>query len=463
MDVGDSGDVYTWGGGQKWWPSGAIDILVKVLEADVDIGDGNVTPFLRQYTDLYDNFTIDLGAGGRQAAPLATGDDLNNATIAATVSGYGTLREPEAVTIAFVNAASVHGGESAPFIPFEKISWTGGKGRLIENVGDATIYIANIQGEYPTAELVTGFETGSTLTTTQTNKAATKVEQFDQQVALPGYNVIIECSGRTVAEVYEFCKYVTTRDQKTIMGYRLSGPAVGPWEGPVREVGEEYLAANANYVPVKASPFGTFAGGTFFGARGVWLQNMDANDIQAFSLIDASGVTQNPPNQVSITVSNTANLDQVFVARSGTIDGVEKTSFIVNDLLAGAGTITVSTSIPPDTPSDGFIRVYVGVSGTEDRYAYSSWTGSIFTLDATTTSQDYESENATAYVPFIDEAATSSSTSVTVIFDATDVLIARVRRYQGTGDSIIPFEGYSTLGTGGFSATATRQDDTIIQ
>jgi len=470
MNIGDSGDVFTWGGGQQWWPSGHIDILVKVKEADGVIDGGSITPFLRQYSDLYDNFPIDLSAGGRQAAPLATGDDLNNDPTGtyseAAVSGFGnkdySVADREDITIAFVNSLSNHGGVTGTFTPFEGVSWTGGKGIVIENVGDAQLFVANLQGTYPTAELMTGKRSAATVTPTQDHRAAVKVQNFDQQITNPAYNVIIECSGRTVAEVYEYCKYVTAVGRQQPVGYRLFGPAVGPWEDPIREVGEEYLAANANYVPFKASPFGTFAGGTFFGARGVWLQNMDAADIQAFSLVDTSGTTQTPPNQVSITVNNTTNLDQVFVARSGTIDGVEKDSFVVNNLASPAGSVVVSTAIPADTPSTGFIRIYVGVSGTEDRYAYTSWTGSTFTL-AGTTSQDYADATATAYVPFIDEAASGGSKSVTVIFNASDTLIARVRRYQGTGDSIIPYEGYATLGTGGFSATATRQDDTIVQ
>jgi len=468
MDVGDSGDVYTWGGGTKWWPSGHIDLLIKVTEAGTSIDGGSVTPFLRQYTDLYDSFPIDLSAGGRQAAPLATGDDLNNTTLFSTVSGYGRDATPltEDVTINFVNIRAPHGGATGTFLPFERVTWPGGgKGRIIENVGDSVAYIANEQGTWPDTEVYTGTHTGATLTSTKDSRAATMPQNFDQQVTNPPYNVIIECSGRTVAEVYEFCKYVTTSGQKQLVGFRLFGPAAGPWEDPIREVGEEYLAANANYVPVKASPFGTFAGGTFFGARGVWLQNMDAADIQAFSLIDASGTTQDPPNQVSITVNNTAASDQVFVARSGTVDGVEKDAFVVDPQADGVGIVTVQSAIPSDTPSAGFIRVYVAVSGTEDRYEYTSWTGSVFTLGGgtPTTNQAYDDTTATAYVPFIDEAATGATTTKTVIFNASDVLVARVRRYQGAGDSLIPFETYSTLGTGGFSATTVRQSDTIVQ
>ncbi len=37
---------------------------------------------------------------------------------------------------------------------------------------------------------------------------------------------------------------------------------------------------------------GTFAGGKFFGARGIFIQNMDSGDIQNYQLIDSNGVTR---------------------------------------------------------------------------------------------------------------------------------------------------------------------------
>ncbi len=65
--------------------------------------------------------------------------------------------------------------------------------------------------------------------------------------------------------------------------------------------------------------FGTFAGGTFFGARGVWLENYDAADAKNFQLIDAAGVTQTPPNTIAIKVTGVVIGDRVLV---GQLDGV---------------------------------------------------------------------------------------------------------------------------------------------
>ena len=118
------------------------------------------------------------------------------------------------------------------------------------------------------------------------------------------YDVVVDCATRPLSEVYEYLKYVTRHNSATT----LNGDA-----------GEEYLAANTGYTEVKAAPFGTYAGGTFFGARGVWLENYDASDAKNFQLIDATDTTQTPPNTIAIKVTGVAVGDRVLV---GQLDGV---------------------------------------------------------------------------------------------------------------------------------------------
>jgi hypothetical protein len=65
--------------------------------------------------------------------------------------------------------------------------------------------------------------------------------------------------------------------------------------------------------PVKQSPFGTFAGGKFFGARGVYLSDVAAADATSYELIDSEGVRQVPPNTVPIEVSGVVQNTQCYV------------------------------------------------------------------------------------------------------------------------------------------------------
>jgi hypothetical protein len=54
----------------------------------------------------------------------------------------------------------------------------------------------------------------------------------------------------------------------------------------------------------KVAPFGTFAGGRFFGAIGVALTNVQGSESNSYQLIDNNQVTQIPPTTVAIDVLN---------------------------------------------------------------------------------------------------------------------------------------------------------------
>lgn len=78
----------SWDGSFQWWatdPSlnlGIISILVRATVAGTVIADADLEVFARRYTSLYDNFRLNVAAGGFQALPLASAPDINN------TSGY---------------------------------------------------------------------------------------------------------------------------------------------------------------------------------------------------------------------------------------------------------------------------------------------------------------------------------------------------------------------------------------
>jgi hypothetical protein len=224
--------------------------------------------------------------------------------------------------------------------------------------------------------------------------------------------------------------------------------------------GRVYSEAHFGYVPVKASPFGTYAGGTYFGARGVWVENMHADDIQSFQLKDADNITRNPPNFQALTVSNLVSGDTVTILRTtaGSVDKAVFTSTAGND--AGNGTFVVNEAIPSDTPTAGWLRIVESTTGAEERIAFTSWATSTFTLTGTLVASFGTGD--TAYVPYIDTTATGATATVTVIYSASRPLLARVRRYNGAGDSILPFEAPGTLSSTGFSIATIRTDDAIV-
>jgi hypothetical protein len=72
-----------------WWGTDHIDVLIKVKAGGVEIDNGVVTFFIRDLGATFDNFEIDLTAGGRNAVPLATANDANNQTAEGTIAGWG--------------------------------------------------------------------------------------------------------------------------------------------------------------------------------------------------------------------------------------------------------------------------------------------------------------------------------------------------------------------------------------
>jgi hypothetical protein len=100
------------------------------------------------------------------------------------------------------------------------------------------------------------------------------------------YDAVIDGGGNSVINVYRRLKYLTRRENSTDI------------DNPENTTdGRFYLAASGSYSQVKAAPFGSFAGGKFFGARGIWLENVsDSNNLV---LIDAAGTTRTPPVTVA--------------------------------------------------------------------------------------------------------------------------------------------------------------------
>ena len=231
--------------------------------------------------------------------------------------------------------------------------------------------------------------------------------------------------------------------------------------------GAVYSEAHFGYVAVKPSPFGTFAGGRYFGARSVWVEDMATADIQNYQLIDADDVQQVPPNYQSLVVTSLLAGDTVAIFR--TLAGViDKAIYTMTAQATDSPTIIVDAAIATDTPAEGFVRVVDDSTGTEQRYQYDSWLGSTFTLNTTAhptgTDRAYTTSD-TAYVPFIDVVATGTSETVTVIYDDVEGdrnIVARVRRYNGAGDSILPFQTTGIFGETGYSVATIRTEDTIV-
>ena len=186
---------------------------------------------------------------------------------------------------------------------------------------------------------------------------------IDDDATSEGYGITLNCNNSPLSEVYEWSKYVTrngetgTANTDGIEGEQYVGATVyleysGTVSGGTIDEGEDVLQATSGatgivishdttnkqlllrdtrgtfstaytvtsqdagagtitpdtaastFAAVKAAPFGSFAGGRFFGARGVVLSNWVSGDENSFQLIDSAGVTKTRPIAISLSVSN---------------------------------------------------------------------------------------------------------------------------------------------------------------
>jgi len=98
---------------------------------------------------------------------------------------------------------------------------------------------------------------------------------------------------------------------------------------------------------------------------------------------------------------------------------------------SGNSTLVVSSAIPSDTPAPGFVRVLRN-NGSEDRLAYSSWSGSTFTLSGTLPTS-YSTGNG-CYVGYLDvRGSATGNESVSLQYVADRPCVLSVRLGSGSG------------------------------
>ena len=531
-------DIYIYQAGAKitaWWSAGHIDILVKVKEFGSEIDEANITVYGRVYTDFYDYFEIDLSAGGRNAVPLATADDLDNQTTVATV-----LNLTDTIKVMFVNGTIPYSGasgdspvkhkvihgqtshatafilnDSSPFVlaniegtfqssevieileevPFDAqtvlfttlgqtiTSGSAGTGLLRrvtqdpQGVGtEGILYLSGVSGTFADNDSLTGSTEGSATQngaiatntfTANTTATVTFADTYDRDLdngnGSQPYNIIIDLNGQTVASLYEYVKAVCRRTS-TIKAYPTNGSdTVYVYNG------EFYQKADTTYTQVKkASPLGAFAGGKYFGARGVWIEDMSGTDSESYSLIDALNVAQNPPTSATIkVVAMVSSTDRVLVCESTGSGSVllKKNQYTMTTQSISVDYVCVSGAIADDAPSTGVVRVVydygLGTEG-EDIYTYTSIDRSGADdkyMISGVTARAYDSGDR-AYNPFIDAVADGSGEKEVILkySGGSKYIVTRVRQ-----KGYIPFQVAGSFTSGLTTITSIRTTDGIYQ
>lgn len=402
-----------------WWPVGHVDVLIRVREMGSTVGanTGDLGQLLigaREYTKLFDHFVSTGITGGRNPVPLATGADLNN-----TTGQYTLALSSVGITFAIGDRFIVSG------TPAKEGTVTG----FTSSPATAIDYYLSGTDRTQFAGSDVLVKVGTTSPTSTVNGSPTnKVADYSDITLTFGYitrnlsngngaqpyDVEIDLTNsRSVGEMYEWLKFLTMRGYIATPQQLKTGTGTygTPSFGNIN--GEQYISLLSSFTPVKASPFGTFAGGKFFGAQGVWLKGVPSAYAQNFQLIDSLGATQVPPNTVQVTVSSVIANDVVGVFPLTAVGGtVKKDTHLITTGTLGGNSILVSAPIDGRVPQMGVVRT-IDVSSAlkvENQYEYYSWSGSTFTLNSST-------------VRSLTLTATGSSGSSTVLVDTDATFI----------------------------------------
>ena len=242
------------------------------------------------------------------------------------------------------------------------------------------------------------------------------------------YDVEIDCAGRPMTEVYEWLKYITRYGETTI---QLNG-----------DDGQEYRSANEGvYSEVKKAPFGTLAGITVYGARGIWFTNYASAD---FVLIDASGTTQSPPNYQKVNCSHSDLVGTNILVAESSAGLPIKNQYTI--LAVTATTIQATASINANkAPQSGIVKVG------DTEYAYTGF--STDTLTGIT--PDPTGETGDFYIPLLNVTADATSElSDNIIYSGDITVVTSVRRY-GTK----PYDVETVFGTTGLAFSPILSPD----
>ena len=431
-----------------WWISsdgtdvGNIDILVQVksggvwIQSDNTAGtptDGGIWLYAREFGDSFDHGFADI-SGGRSPVGINTAADGNN------ISGeeYISVTDASLFTV----------GEFArdtTTLATGKIAKIVGNDIYLNAVRGGTMTATNTLVEYDERECVTalnGSQTINTVTEVVSSwSAITDVfgdisRDLNNGAGLQPYKVEINAATKSMSDMYEWLKYIV-RYGSTGATYTVNG-----------DDGQEYRSAlEGTYTDVKAAPFGTLAGTTFYGARGVWVTNGADSD---FVLEDANGLSQSPPNYQKVAATHT-DLDgsvstlggcTVYVAEITTTGGtIIKAQYQYLSAGSNATTLEVDSTIDINkVPQTGIVRIG------DNKYPFTSYSGTTFTVTVDPTG---ETNLADTYVPLLDVAlaATDTVQSDDIIYGGTPFWCRTVTRRYGTK----PYTADTQFGISGIS------------
>ncbi len=396
-------------------------------------------------------------------------------SVADLVAGYGTDIRIMTVDRYFTGGTA----PSGDFVPGELCTQAGSTWQgwfMSYDPATDRMYFQDANADAPGAGIITGGV--STETYDPASNATSTVSTFDlgdgsgwEDYSAAVAADITNSDPQPVLNCYEWAKYLTRKESTTILG--------GPGSTVSGVQGRIYRGLNVAWPEVKESPWGTFAGGKMFGARGVFIikETLASADIQNFQLTNNDGDTRTPPNLqvISISVPEAGVRASAYRTAAPGSTTIQRTEFKVGavgggynqaadtKILVAAQDRSVSP-IPADVPDVGTIRVLdPNDSGNYLRFPYSAVdkTNNWFqlaagTIGAVTGGVDLVL-NDNVHACLIEEESTGTSVQNTIQY-VTPINVYWVARKKGYQ----PADGPTTFGSGGAAIASNMQVDDVV-
>ena len=435
-----------------WWVDGHVDRAVPISDFTTDafpiLDSGYITVKANQYGTKYSYAIIRMNtsSGGNVSAGLSSGDDITNTTgySQVTLTGIsgnwsvgdeaeGQISGARAIITAFSSPTLDYYLIGDPIIDFngsEQISNN-------DDTGDsASSGATSAQGP-----ALAGWFDGSALPTVvfANTQADINDDTVDEE-----YGIAIDMNSCLLSEMNEWAKYVHRRgsvvDQDGLDGQEwigldyainyasitgtvaegvvvegkvsgatgtvVSNPAGVSNTALLRDSrgtfqnGEAIFLTDGSHefdasgltveviVPVAQSSFGTLAGTSYFGSRGVLLTEYKTTEANSFSLIDATGTARARPTVITMSILNLKEFDWATCYRLiGDGLAIKKDEFTATGGESiGDATLDTDSTIPADVPGKtlGGSLVLVDVTDSNKEYVirYSSYAAAtgLFTL-----------------------------------------------------------------------------------
>lgn len=416
----------------------AVQILVKTMTAGAIIDGGRVRVQTRNYGDQYREASTVLGLANSPAAPGNIQSDTFNDTLEATIG---------ALTLDFATHASggynlidlVNGSGAQPYASewdlttpgvslkefYEWIKWAQQDGSTEQLYGmDGELFRGITHEIAITPGTGTWVEPESLSWGTGATAGTGQLLAVDDTDATSTSKMWIQHLTGVVPST------------NLITG---NGSATGT-AGTVtsRPIGVE--SAIGSYV------------GSLLGAYGVGVAAADLTNTD--SVIDLDGDTETPPNLVTWTLEGLVIGEDYALVGPRTAGLLDTAQLALDGIhTGGETTVSMTTSIPSDTPTAGTFRVDDGT--TFQRVTYTGFSGADFTGCS---GMPAAANLADVFISYLDKLAAAVDENFQFIYDVSDrPLFVRVR--DGGGTPIKTFESPSSVGVSGGGVTVIRTPD----